>query len=116
MALPHAKPGELIDISPFGSQLSANQSTTLVKTNLLEILRLVLPAGKKISPHSVPSEITVQCLEGRVIFKADAGEHELIPGKLLYLAGGDEHAVQAMDDSSLLVTILLHPNSPSTGE
>ena len=116
MAIPHAKPGELIDFAPLGSQLTSKLSTTLVKTNSLEVLRLVLPAGKTIPPHSVPGEITVQSLEGRVIFTVGGIEHELMPGKFLYLAGNEKHALQAIDDSSLLVTILLPVKSPPTTE
>ncbi len=109
MAIHHAHPAEVIDISPLGENLPAEQTTTLVKTDALEVLRLVLPAGKQIDPHAVPGEITVQCLEGKAVFTARGKEQELTPGQLLYLSGGDEHALRAVQDSSLLVTILLKP-------
>jgi quercetin dioxygenase-like cupin family protein len=109
MAIPHAKPGEIVDVAPLGPRLGGAQTTTLVKTGTLEVLRLVLPAGKEIAPHTVPGEITVQCLEGRVAFRARGGQHELTAGQLVYLAGSDEHALRALEDSSVLVTILLAP-------
>jgi len=107
MALSHAGPGEVIDIAPLGARLQEFQTTTLLKTETLEVLRLVLPAGKQIPSHSVPGEITVQCLEGKVAFTARGEEHELTAGKLLFLAGSDEHSLRAVENSSLLVTILL---------
>jgi len=107
MAIPHAQPGDVIDISDLGEKLPETQTSTLVKTDSLEVLRLVLPAGKVIDPHSVPGEITVQCLEGKAVFTARGKDQELTPGQMLYLAGGDEHAVRAVEDASLLVTILL---------
>jgi quercetin dioxygenase-like cupin family protein len=107
MAIPHAKPAEVIDVRPLGAQLEEAQTTTLVKTDALEVIRLVLPAGKELKPHEVPGEITVQCLEGKVVFGTEESECELTAGKLLYLAGSDEHSLRAVDDSSLLVTILL---------
>jgi quercetin dioxygenase-like cupin family protein len=109
MAIPHAQPGEVIDISPLGERLPQTQTTTLLKTDSLEVLRLVLPAGKQIDPHAVPGEITVQCLEGKAVFTARGKDQELTPGRMLYLAGGDEHAVRGVEDASLLVTILLKP-------
>jgi quercetin dioxygenase-like cupin family protein len=112
VAIPHAKPAEVIDISPLGDTLAGTQTTTLVKTDSLEVLRLVLPAGKLIDPHAVPGEITVQCLEGKVVFTARGKEQELTPGQLLYLSGRDEHAVRAVQDSSILVTILLAQTQP----
>lgn len=107
MAIPHAQPGDVIDISALGEKLPQTQTTTLAKTDSLEVLRLVLSAGKQIAPHAVPGEITVQCLEGKAVFTARGKDHELTPGHMLYLAGGDEHAVRAVEDVSLLVTILL---------
>lgn len=107
MAIPHAAPGEVIDISPLGPRLPPSQTATLVKTATLEVLRLVLPAGKRIEPHSVPGEVTVQCLEGAVEFEVRGQQRVLTPGTLLYLAGGDEHAVRAVENSTLLVTIVL---------
>ncbi len=51
--------------------------------------------------------ITVQCLEGRVSFTAHGKTEQLVPGDFLYLAEAEPHALSAIDDSSLLVTILL---------
>jgi len=112
MAIPHAEPGEVIDISPLGEELPETHTSTLVKTNSLEVLRLVLPAGRQIDPHAVPGEITVQCLEGKAVFSALGKDQELTPGQMLYLAGGEQHAVRAVEQASLLVTILLETKNP----
>lgn len=72
------------------------------------LIRLVLPAGKEIEQHSVPGEITVQCLEGNAVFSTGQSECELTGGKLLYLKSSENHALRAIEDASLLVTILLH--------
>lgn len=108
MAIPHAQPGEIIDIRPLGSRLKERVTSTLAKTEALELLRLVIPAGTQIPQHQVPGEITVQCLEGQVIFDAGSTNRELVAGDLLFLNGGTPHALQAVKDSSVLVTILLH--------
>ncbi|TWU25982.1 cupin domain-containing protein [Bythopirellula polymerisocia] len=107
MAIPHAKSAEVVDIRPLDTKLHTAQTTTLVKTDSLEVIRLVLPAGKEIEPHSVVGEITVQCLEGDVLFRAGGLDCKLSSGHLMYLAGSAEHSVRAIEDSSLLVTIVL---------
>jgi quercetin dioxygenase-like cupin family protein len=107
MAIPHAAPGEIVDVRPFGPQLAEKQTTTLIKTDRLEVIRLVLPADKTIAPHRVSGEITVQCLEGRVEFESGGQTRSLEAGHLLYLRGGSEHALKAIEDASVLVTILL---------
>ena len=107
MAIPHAKPGVVIDVRPLGAAIANNSTATLVKTDTLEVIRLVMPAGKDIPRHNVPGEITVQCLEGSVEFHIGEVKRELTAGTLLYLRGADEHWLRANEDSSLLVTIIL---------
>ena len=109
MSIQHAKPGAVIQL-PLGAVLSSSKTTTLVKSADLELIRLVLPAGKEIPTHKAPGEITVQCLEGRVAFTAEGKTQALTPGQLLFLAAGEPHAVKGLEDSSLLVTILLSKN------
>ncbi len=108
MALPHAKSGEVIDIRPLGEGLTRSLTTTLVKTDRLEVIRLVVPADKEIPPHQVAGEITVQCLEGRVAFTAGGTTRDLAAGQMLYLAGNVPHSLRGLEDASVLVTILLH--------
>ncbi len=111
MAMSHAQPGEIVDVRPLADTLAGAQTQTLIKTSSLEVIRLVMPAGKKLPPHRVPGEITVQCLEGRVDFRTGGAIRELTAGSLLYLEGGSEHALDALEHSSLLVTILLAPQN-----
>ena len=69
MAIPHAQPGEVIDVHPLADTLALSKTTTLIKTPHLEVIRMVLPAGKVLSEHKAPGEIIVHCLEGRMTFR-----------------------------------------------
>ena len=91
MAIPHAKSGEVVQLR-LGAALPETKTMTLVKTNSLEVIRLVVPAGKEIQTHKAPGEITVQCLEGRVLFTAHEKAQELGAGQLLYLAAAEPHS------------------------
>ena len=112
MSLPHAASGEVVAVAG-PSTASSARSTTLVKTRSLEVLRLVLPKGKEIPPHKAPGEITVQCIEGRVVFTCHGKSPELLPGDLLYLDASQPHSLDAREDSVLLVTLLLTPSTPT---
>ncbi len=114
MALTHAEPGSLIDVRPLAERLPATKSHAMLKTASLELMRVVLMAGKSLPPHSVPGEITVLCIEGRAWLRAGTGDHLLSAGDLVLLPGGDRHSVEAVDDSSLLVTVLL-PQPAASG-
>jgi hypothetical protein len=50
MAIQHAQSGEIIAL-PLRPTLALSKTTTLVKTVNLEVIRLVLPAGKEIPTH-----------------------------------------------------------------
>ncbi len=107
MAIPHAKSGEVIDIHPLGSALAQARTTTLAKTETLEIIRLVIPSGKEIPGHQAHGEITVQCLEGRVAFTVGERKQDLKAGQLLFLSADEPHSLRGIEDASLLLTILL---------
>jgi quercetin dioxygenase-like cupin family protein len=109
MAIPHAKPGDIVDVRPLGSALASTQTTTLVRAEQVEIIRLVVSAGKDIAEHKAKGELVVQCLEGRVAFTAFGKTQDLEAGKLLYLPIGEPHSVKGIQNASLLLTLLL-PN------
>lgn len=107
MAVPHAKAGEIVDVRPLGSALPSAQTTTLVRAERVEVIRLVVPAGKEIPEHRAKGEIVLQCLEGRVAFTTSGRTQTLEAGTLLYLPAGEPHSVSGVEDASLLLTILL---------
>lgn len=109
MAIPHAKPGQVIDVAPLGPALSQATTIALFKADHLEVMRVVLRAGKSLPPHKVAGDITVQCIEGRLDVQADGQSHVLGGGQLLYLPGGVVHSVTALEDASALVTVALRP-------
>lgn len=108
MAVDHLQPGQVGDVRPLGEGLASARSGALFKTSAVEVVRLVMPRGKTIPEHKAPGEIIVQCLEGRVAFTAMGKTEELPAGRLLFLAAAEPHALQALEDSSVLVTLVLN--------
>ena len=107
MAIPHAQPGQAVSVKPLGARLVQEKTVALFKSADLEVMRLVLLAGNSLPPHSVPGEITVQCIEGSIDITTEGRSHVLQAGQLLYLSGGVTHGVIALQDSSALVTVAL---------
>jgi quercetin dioxygenase-like cupin family protein len=106
MAVHHASAGEIVDLRPIGDGLSRARTTAIVKTEAFEAMRLVIHAGTEIPAHQVAGEITLHCLEGAVTLGLDGSSVELKAGQWVYLDGGAKHSVKAVEDSSLLLTIL----------
>jgi quercetin dioxygenase-like cupin family protein len=98
---------DIVDVRPLATGFDEMRTTTLVKTKQLELIRLVLPAGKEIAEHQGAGEITVQCLEGRVEFTSNDVTRSLSAGELVYLEGASKHSLRALENSSLLLTIHL---------
>lgn len=110
MALPHATSGQVIDVRPLHDRMTEAVSHALFKTEQLELIRLVLPRGKGMPEHAVLGPITIQCLEGSIELHAHQKTMLLEAGELVYLAGGEPHALRALEDASVLLSILLKHN------
>lgn len=109
MAQPHLQSGQIGSVWPLGPKLASTPSYALLKASQLEVMRVVLPAGKSMPEHQVPGEITVQCLEGVLEFRVGTDNHIMRAGDFLHLDGSVPHALTARDDASVLVTICLCP-------
>jgi quercetin dioxygenase-like cupin family protein len=107
MALEHAQPAQPWDVRPLGPAIAGQSSRALFKSRQLEVIRLVLPAGRSLTDLRVAGELTLHCLEGALAVEAQGATHRLAAGQLLYLPGGVPHAVTAEQDSSALLTLVL---------
>lgn len=107
MALPHQTTGRPMDIAPLGDKLVGTKTQALLKSEQLELVRVVLRAGQHLPEHHVDGEITFACIEGMFEFTSSAGNHRIGPGQLIHLARDEPHAVHAVEDASALLTICL---------
>ncbi|MEW6707284.1 MAG: cupin domain-containing protein [Pseudomonadota bacterium] len=114
MALPHASPWQAIDVSPLGAAIADTPTHALLKTHVLELMRVVLRAGETLPPHSVYGELTLHCLEGEVVVEGDGVECPLKTQEMVLLPAQAQHALRALRDSSLLLTVQLPPGRPGS--
>jgi hypothetical protein len=89
MAIPHAQPGDVIDVRPLGPALAVARSHALFKSADLEVI------------------------EGCIAFDCAAGLREIAAGQLVHVRADDIHSLRAIADSSLLLTIALK-SSPAS--
>jgi quercetin dioxygenase-like cupin family protein len=105
--------GETFDLRPLGVTLATKKSGTLFKTDHVELIRLILPAGQETSEHYAAGELIVHCLEGRVGLMAHGETRELHAGELVHLDSGEPHSLKAIVDAGVLLTVVHHlPPSP----
>ena len=107
MALPHAQLMDIINVAPLGDQLQGTVSTSLIKTDRLQLLHLVLAPHQDQPQHHVDDECTIQCLEGDVEVVTGSGVRRLRPGNVIVLPAKQQHALRARAASAVLLTLLL---------
>jgi nucleotide-binding universal stress UspA family protein/quercetin dioxygenase-like cupin family protein len=99
------QPGEVVDVRPLGAALGWAKTKVLVRAEGLEVVRMVVPAGKEIPQHKTKGILVVQCLEGHVVFTTCGIMQDLRAGDFLYLPAEEPHSVKGVRDASLLLTL-----------
>lgn len=108
MALPHARLLDVIDVCPMGDLLAQAVSTSLIKTQRVQILHLVMQSDQEQPVHHVADESVIHCLEGIVEVVCAGRVHRLLPGQLLVMPAKQPHALRARSRCGVLVSLLLH--------
>ncbi len=106
MATHHANPGWIVDLQTWAADLPKEHTKAIVKTNEMELIRIVLPAGKGIPNHNVDGPITIQCISGKIGITAMGTTKELNYKQLVHLTSGEPHSLKAIEDSVVLLTII----------
>lgn len=115
MATLHLSSGEAVSIRPSGADVDETSTIAFFKDPHLEVMRIFLPAGKRMANHAVDGPITVLCIDGEVdIITGDA--HKVIRSDdIFYLAAGVEHELLAIKNTSILLTIVLLQTADTPG-
>jgi quercetin dioxygenase-like cupin family protein len=115
MALPHAQPMDIINVAPLGEALNTAVSTSLIKTERLQLLHLVLPERYDQPEHHVDQECTIHCLEGDVELVTPGGTRRLKPNTVVLLPARQKHWLRARTKCAVLVTLLLRDGDAASG-
>jgi quercetin dioxygenase-like cupin family protein len=115
MALPHAKVFEVMRVRPLGDALRTTPSTSLLKSDRVQLLHLVLKTHDQQPTHHVDDECVLHCLEGAVDVETPGGTRQLEAGDLVVLPAKEPHALHARADAAVLVTLLLRDGDAGDG-
>ena len=86
-------------------QTSDRNSQTVFKTDTLRLVLLALHAGAELKTHTAPGVISVQVLDGQLLFRTAEQTAELTQGQLLTLHAGIPHSVLAVTEAAFLLTL-----------
>ena len=85
---------------------------TIVKEGPLRLTVMQLGAGGTLPSHSTDAFVTIQLIEGEVVFAVRGTDYSLKPGDLLVLRPGVEHEARSATGGTFLLTIFLHGTVP----
>ena len=80
-------------------------SRTLLDDATLRIVVLAFSAGHELSAHSTPRPVVIQILSGSARVRLGDETHDMKAGSLARLPSGLEHAVTALEPTTLLLTM-----------
>lgn len=80
---------------------------TLLKDGPLRMTLVVLGPGGELAEHRAQGPITIQPLDGPIIFSTGGTTHEVWPGDVLSAGAGVPHSVTSRDGASFLLTVSL---------
>ncbi len=83
----------------------ARGAVTLVKQSGMSLVLTHLHSGGTLQEHAAPGAATVQVLDGRVRVHIGDETFEVPAGRLIAFNSGVRHAVEALEDSTLLLTL-----------
>ncbi len=86
-------------------QNTGQAARTLVRTEDLRIVVIVLAPGARLAEHRAQETASIQVLTGKVRLALTNREVELKQGQCLVLKGGLTHDVEATESAALLLTL-----------
>jgi quercetin dioxygenase-like cupin family protein len=93
-----------------GSSGVGRAAKTLVKAGPLRITMAALRRDAVLEPHQVTGPVSLQVLSGRLRIGTRGGTTTVAAGGLAALDAGVEHTAEALEDTTVLITVAM----PST--
>jgi quercetin dioxygenase-like cupin family protein len=90
-------------------QRDGHSARTLVREADLRVVLIAMKAGARIAQHRASASVSVHTLRGHARLRVADRTVELPAGRLLVLEAGLEHDVEAVSETSILLT-LGHPS------
>src|SRR5690606_2267605 len=102
-----------INLNSFKKQIKQEQAwkegdrnaITIFKSDGMRLVLIALHTGAELKTHTAPGIISVQVLEGEIIFGTEQKTAKLTEGQMITLHKGVPHSVFANKESTFLLTL-----------
>lgn len=108
-----ASPVQVVDLAAEADRLrdeahapvGGHRQIAVVRDEGLTVILFLFDAGSQLKEHRTEGSVTINVLHGRLAVQAEGERHDLVPGRLLALAPGTMHSVQAAEPATMLLTV-----------
>lgn len=84
---------------------AGHYAKTLFKKSDLRVVLISMETAARLKEHHADGAISVQVLKGSIRFTTQGESHDLWPGSVLMLGASIKHEVEALEESTFLLTI-----------
>jgi quercetin dioxygenase-like cupin family protein len=103
--LVHRLPRDAMTIDTALVAKHGRSARTLVKEGPLRLTLLALAPDGNMPVHDADGPVSIQVLEGDVVFTVSGADHTLAAGDFIVFAAGVSHSVQSTGGCLLLLTV-----------
>ncbi|MGC9960850.1 MAG: cupin domain-containing protein [Acidimicrobiales bacterium] len=97
-------------VVPVADQVSIQPGSVVSKVvhrdEALNVTVFGFDAGEGLSEHQAARAAVVQVVSGRLRFTVDGEDLELLPGSWLHMSPGTPHALEALEPTVMLLTLV----------
>jgi len=93
------------------ASVAGHRQVTLAKHGPLTLLLFAFERDGLLKEHQTSGEVVIHVLRGRLSIDVDGTPNILGPGMLLTLTPGTRHAVHALEESEMLLSVVRSPAS-----
>ncbi|HKT60469.1 MAG TPA: cupin domain-containing protein [Gemmatimonadales bacterium] len=86
---------------------AGHRQAGLIHRGPLRLLLFTFEAGSRLPEHRAPGHVVIHCLRGELDVEAGAARHRLGSGEALVLDPDVPHAVEAVAESDMLLTVCM---------
>jgi quercetin dioxygenase-like cupin family protein len=97
--------GAAVDLRAMEDDFQDRRAVTLVRESGMNVVLVALKPGAVLREHAAPGPATVQVLDGHVRVKIGDEQLDVPADRLLAFDAGVRHEVEAVEDSTLLLTL-----------
>lgn len=86
---------------------SGHRQAGLIHRGALRLLLFAFEPGGRLPEHRAPGHVLIHCLRGELVVDANGARHPVGAGEALVLDPSVPHAVEAVAESEMLLTVCM---------